>query len=79
MITLKNKETGAFIGEITEEQLQYLTDELEESYGEERDYWLERTEIDFLKESGGDPVLIRILENAIGGNDGIEIVWEKKK
>ena len=78
MITLRNKETGIYIGEITEEQLKFMINELEEDYSQDRDYWLERSELDFFKESGADPELIRILENAMGGNDGIEIIWERK-
>ena len=79
MITLRNKETGAYIGEITEEQLKFMIDELEEDYSQDRDYWLEKSELDFFKERGADQELIRLLENAIGSNDGVEIVWEKKK
>jgi hypothetical protein len=79
MITLRNKETGAYIGEITEEQLQFMINELEEDYSQDRDYWLERSELDYFKENGAAPELIHLLENAIGNSDGIEIVWEKKK
>jgi hypothetical protein len=79
MITLRNKETGAYIGDITEEQLQFMINELEEDYSQDRDYWLEKSELDFFRENGADPGLIKILEMAIGGNDGVEIIWEKKK
>lgn len=79
MITIRNKETGEFIGEISEEQLHFLTSELEESYAEDRDYWLEKSELDYFRENGVDPVLIKMLEAAIGANDGVEIIWERKK
>ena len=77
MIILKNKETGEFIGTITEEQLRFLFSELEEEYSDDRDYWLDKSEIDFFREDGADPDLLKMLENAIGSNDGIEIVWER--
>jgi len=79
MITLRNKETGAYIGEITEEQLQFLINELEEDYSQDRDYWLERSELEYFRENGGPADLIKILESAMGNNEGLEIIWEKKK
>lgn len=77
MIRLKNKETGNVIGSISEDQLQYLIDQLEEEYGEDRDYWLNRTQVEIFKENGTDPALVAILENALGAGDEVEIVWEE--
>ena len=36
MIALRDKDTGADLGTITEEQLQFLVDQLEEEYAEDR-------------------------------------------
>jgi hypothetical protein len=77
MINLKNKETGESIGSISEENLQYLIDELEEENDEDKDYWLNRAELEVLAEQGADPALIAMLESALGDNDDVEIIWER--
>lgn len=77
MIRLKNKASGTHIGTLTEAQLQYLIDQLEEEDAEDKDYWLNRAQIDLFKEQGADTQLIAILESALGNNDDMEIVWER--
>ncbi len=77
MIVLKNKETGKFIASLTEDQLQYLIDELEEEHSEDKDYWFNRAQVDLFKDKGADPSLIAILESALGDNDEVEVEWEK--
>ncbi len=77
MITLKDKQTGQFIGTITEAQLQYLIDELEEEDNEDTDYWLNRTQLAIFEEKGADASLIALLTSALGNNDDVEVVWER--
>lgn len=77
MITLKFKDTGQQIGELTEDQLQFLIDELVEEHIEDKDYWLHKTQIESFKASGADPQLITMLETAFGDKDDIEIIWER--
>jgi hypothetical protein len=78
MITLHDKETGAFIGEVTEEELQFLLDELEEERPEDRDYYLNRDELDVLEEEGADGALITMLRKALGNRDEMEIQWSRE-
>lgn len=77
MITLKNKDTGEFIGTISEANLQYLIDELEEEHLEDKDYWLNKDQLQRLAAKGGDPSLIALIESALGENNDIEIIWER--
>lgn len=77
MITLKNKDTNAVIGTLTLDQLQFLIDRLEEETPEDHDYWLNRTEIEILREQGADTELIAMLEQALGAADDMEVVWEQ--
>lgn len=77
MITLKNKDTGQHIGSLSEAELQYLIDELEEEHSEDKDYWLNRTQLQIMKEKGADPAFIAMLESALGGNEDMEVVWER--
>ena len=75
MITLRNKQTSAAIGEITEDQLDFLIDMLEEEDTEDQDYWIDQMTLDYFQVNGGDPGLIKMLQDAIGGGEGIEIEW----
>jgi len=75
MIELKNKETSATIGEVTEEQLEFLIDMLEEEDNEDQDYWIDQMTLQYFQENGGDPALIKLLQDAIGESEGIEIEW----
>ena len=78
MIQLRDKDKGTQIGLITEKQLQFLVDQLEEEHDRDKDYWLNRDTLEILKESGVDQQLISLLENALGERDEMEIEWESK-
>lgn len=75
MIVLKNKATGTSIGTLTDTQLQYLLDHLEEE--NDQDYWLNRTQLDLFWEQGVDAALLETLEKALGDAEEMEIVWER--
>lgn len=77
MINLRDNDTKALLGSISEDELQFLVDNLEEEWEGDTDYYLNRTVIDALAEAGGDKALIGILNKALGDRDGVEIVWEK--
>ena len=77
MIVLKNKATGTSIGTLTDTQLQYLLDHLEEENDQDQDYWLNRTQLDLFWEQGVDAALLETLETALGDAEEMEIVWER--
>jgi processive 1,2-diacylglycerol beta-glucosyltransferase len=77
MISLRDKETGADVGSISEEQLRFLVDQLEEEFEEDRDYHLNQTTLDVMEQKGADPDLIALLRRAIGDREGIEIEWSR--
>ena len=76
MHELKNKETGRTLGRITDEQLQFLIDHLEEESSEDQDYYINQATIDMLKEKGADKELVSFLEQALQGEEGVEIEWK---
>ncbi|MGE5374603.1 MAG: galactosyldiacylglycerol synthase [Bacteroidota bacterium] len=76
MIELRNKETSATIGQITEEQLDFLINMLEEEDSEDQDYWIDEMTLQYFQENGGDPALIKLLQEAIGESEGVEIEWD---
>ena len=78
MIQLRDKDKGTQIGLITEKQLQFLVDQLEEEHDRDKDYWLNRDTLEILKENGADQQLISLLENALGEREEMEIEWESK-
>jgi hypothetical protein len=65
----------AQVGEITEEHLDFLIDNLEEEWPEDRDYYINRSLLDTLKTRGADPILIRLLEDALNGREEVDILW----
>jgi processive 1,2-diacylglycerol beta-glucosyltransferase len=77
MIKLRDKETGELLGSISEEQLQFLIDNLEEETEDDTDYYLNKPTLDLLKENGADKSLMKILELALGDREDVEIVWSQ--
>ena len=75
MITLRDKETGAVLGTITDEQLEFLTDQLEEESLVDRDYYLNETTLEVFAEQGIDPQLLELLRKALGNREEMEIQW----
>ena len=75
MITLTDKETGKTLGTLTEAQLQFLIDQLEEETLEDKDYYINRAMIFFLEERGAEAGLVNLLYEALGDRDEMEIEW----
>ena len=77
MINLTEKGTNKPLGQISEEQLQYLIDNLEEEWSEDQDYAVTPLLLEYFEGLGADAALISILREALGGREEIEIVWSK--
>ena len=78
MITISDKETKQPLGQISETQLQFLLDQLEEEYEEDQDYAISSMLLDYFEgEGGADPALVSLLRSALGDKEEINIVWEK--
>lgn len=75
MIQLKDKDTGRLIGSITEVQLQFLMDQLEEEAEEDTDYYINHDTLDVFEEKGIDPQLLTLLRKALGDREEMEIEW----
>jgi hypothetical protein len=75
MIHLREKGTNTPLGSISEEQLQYLIDQLEEEWLEDQDYAITSLLLDSFEASGADPALVSLLRDALGDRGEIEIVW----
>jgi processive 1,2-diacylglycerol beta-glucosyltransferase len=77
MVELFDKQTGASLGTITDDQLQFLADHLEEESSEDDDYYVNRTTVDFLESEGAAPEVIAILRQALTDREETEIRWER--
>ena len=76
MPRLVDKETGAVVGTITDEQLEYLQNQLEEESPDDQDYWFDVASLDVLEEGGADPALMSVLRAALGDREEMELRWE---
>ena len=77
MIQLHDKDTGAPIGTITEAQLQFLIDQLEEESSEDQDYYINETTLDLFEQRGADKALVALLRSALKGRTEMEIRWSR--
>ena len=64
------------IGIITEDQVQFLIDNLEEEGVEDQDYYIDLETLSFLAENGCDQELHMMLTEALEGRFYIEIRYE---
>ncbi len=64
------------LGTITENQLDFLMENLEEEFEEEEEYLLSADTIDYLRDQGADSELLALLEKALAGTqDGVDIFY----
>jgi hypothetical protein len=77
MIQLQDAESGAPIGPITDAQLEFLVDRLEEESPDDRDYYINHATVDAFEQEGADPGLVALLRKALGERDEMEIRWTR--
>ncbi len=77
MIKLYERKTNQFLGEISDEELQLLIDNLEEESLTDTDYYLNRATFELLKKEGMSENLAKLIENAMGKRNEIEIRYER--
>ena len=77
MIQIHDKDTGSWIGTLTEGNLQFLIDQLEEESGEDQDYYINETTLDIFEEEGADKDLVTLLRSALNGRTEMEIRWSR--
>lgn len=78
MIDLFLKGTNELLGSITETELKYLEDSLEETSDEDRDYFVDQATIDLLADGRATDHLVHLLKKAVGSGEGVEIEWKKR-
>jgi processive 1,2-diacylglycerol beta-glucosyltransferase len=76
MVQLYDEASGTHIGEISEEELQFLIDQLEEESTRDTNYYISAPTVDMLEENGANADLVTLLRNALGGRTGFELRWK---
>jgi hypothetical protein len=78
MVKVYNKATNELLGRISDEELAFLHDQLEEESLTDKDYYLRKETIDeFAASAGATEHLVTILRSGLRGDDAVEIRWEK--
>jgi processive 1,2-diacylglycerol beta-glucosyltransferase len=75
MKTLYDEDTGEMIGVITDEQFQFLVDQLEEESTLDQNYAISLMLLAYFEELNADPALVTMLRNALGEREEMEITW----
>jgi hypothetical protein len=76
MPTLHAKDSGQLIGRISDSDLQFLMDQLEEESSDDRDYYIDEATIEMLEEDGASAALVALLRSAVADHsEGLDIVW----
>ena len=78
MVQLYDAERGTRLGAISDQQLQFLIDSLEEESTTDKDYYLTADTIDMLEEDGADGELVGLLRQALAGREGMDVRWERE-
>ncbi len=77
MVEIFDKKTGRLLGTLTDDQFQFLVDQLEEESSDDDDYYINRATVDILEEQGAEPALVTLLRQALGDGDEVEIRWQR--
>ena len=79
MIALSRKADTTSLGDISEDELQFLIDNLEEDEGlGDTEYNITRMTLQYLRENGISAHLASLLEAALGDQDEVDIVYQPK-
>jgi hypothetical protein len=78
MIKLYDEATNSLIGEISEEQLAFMIDQLEEESTEDTDYYINRATVDMFEQNGADAELLALLHKAMGNRKEMDIRWARE-
>jgi processive 1,2-diacylglycerol beta-glucosyltransferase len=68
-------EDEKLISEISEEQLEFLIENLEEEDSGDRDYFIDKDTLEMLEDAGCDEDLLRHLRHALGDKEEMDIRW----
>ena len=77
MIKIFNKETNEFLGRISEADIQFLADHLEEESIHDTDYYIRKETLEQFPQQGASAKLMEVLRGGLRSGDALEIRWER--
>ena len=77
MPRLHDASSGALLGDVSEEDVRLLVDQLEEESIDDDDYFIDMATIDLLENAGASEALVALLKEAVGTSDGLDVRVEK--
>ena len=77
MPRIYNKQTGALLGTVSDADIKVLIDQLEEEDLGDDDYFMDLDTVDIIESAGASQTMVKLLRDAIGNGEGIDIRWEK--
>ncbi len=78
MINLYKGDGGERLGEISEDELQFLINELEEEFAEDQDYAITPLVLSYFEERNANPHLLGLLRQALDGQEEVIIRWARE-
>ena len=78
MIDLYDLATNQLLGSITEADLTVLISKLEEESTTDQDYHISAATIDLIGDGTASDHLVRLLREALGSAEGIDIRWARR-
>lgn len=76
-VRISDKSNGRMIGEISDQDFQFLVDQLEEESSRDTDYFVDQATVEILQAAGGSASLVSLLTAAVGSTDGVDITWQR--
>jgi hypothetical protein len=76
-IRIYDKDSGALLGDIEQEDLQVMIDAFEEESSTDQDYFVDAQTIDIVHRAGASDRLLHLLREIVGTSDGVDIRWEE--
>ena len=79
MFKVFNKSTNEFIGRISQSELDFLADQLEEESIRDTDYYIRSETLEQFAADGAPAHLLDVLRGGMRSDSAIEIRWEPDK
>ncbi len=73
MVTIYDKETGVLLGQVSDEEFQFVVDQLEEESSDDDDYYFNETTLDNFDRLNAPKHLMQLLRKGIGEREDFEI------
>ena len=76
MTTLYLKPDGSKLADLIDNDLLCMQNVMEEESSTDRDYFIDLSTVEMLRNAGATEGLVEVLTNAIGESEGIDVGWK---